>query len=162
MLSAKIQGMIFISIFFGYEATIFPQTPQGFKGVHQLHMEEFGRDYIPVPDLLKPSEVAPLKKRAETPRKYVVGYHPYWNAGLQAAYQWDKLTVINYFNIAVGSDGAITNNNGWPYNTLINVAHKNGVRVQLAVTNFSTSGLSTLLGSAENRSRAIRNIVKVM
>ena len=60
LLSAKIQVMIFISIFFGYEVTIFPQTPQGFKGVHEQHMEEFGRDYIPVPDLLKPSEVSPL------------------------------------------------------------------------------------------------------
>ena len=162
LLSAKIQGIIFISIFFGYEAIIFPQTPQGFKGVHEQHMEEFGRDYIPVPDLLKPSEVSPLVERSESPRKYVVGYHPYWRNLYFNSYQMDKLTVINYFNIAVGSDGAITVNNGWPNNSLINLAHNNGVRVQLAVTNFSSSSLSTLLGSPDSRSKAVGNIVRVM
>ncbi len=162
LLSIRIKIMIFTAIIIGFDTIIFPQLPQGYKGVHQQHMEEFGKTAAAVLDLLKTSDVAPLVERFESPRKYVVGYHPYWNNGLQTAYQWDKLTVINYFNIAVGDSGSITSNNGWPFNSLINVAHNNGVRVQLAVTNFSTTSLSALLGSESNRSRAISNIVKVM
>lgn len=162
LLTVKIRIMIFAAVFIGYDSALFSQTQQGFKGVHQLHMEEYGQDYIFAPDLLKNSEVSPLIVRTLSPRKFIIGYHPYWNNGLEAAYQWDKLTVVNYFNVAVGSDGSIEDNNGWPYNSLINAAHTNGVKVQLVVTNFSTNGLTTLLGSAENRTRAISNIVKLM
>ncbi len=140
----------------------FAQGPAGYKGIHQQHLETFGKKIPDVVDLLKTADVIPFQRRLVEPNRFVVGYHPYWNNGLQTRYKWELLTVVNYFGVSLRSNGTISTTNSWPYNSLINAAHNNGVKAQLVVTLFSANDLTTLLGSPAYRTQAINNIVDLM
>ncbi len=89
----------------------------------------------------------------------VFGYHPYWNGTDWQNYDYDLLSHIAWFGLAMGSDGNITNSHGWPITGLVDLAHGNGVKVIVTVTVFDNSDISTLLGNAAYRQTAIDNLL---
>jgi spore germination protein YaaH len=106
--------------------------------------------------------IEPLVQRSTSQDRVVFGYHPYWEGSAYQQYDWSKLTHIAYFGVEMDQDGNLTNSHSWPVSTLINMAHTNGVKVILTVTNFSSSQIGSIIGSATNRQRAITNLVNAV
>jgi spore germination protein YaaH len=93
-------------------------------------------------------------------QKIVYGYYPYWVSGY-ADLEWELLTHVAWFAISLNSNGTASASNGWPGNWtgLVETAHANGVRVDVAFTLFSGTGIQTLVNSQDNRETAIATIV---
>ena len=92
----------------------------------------------------------------------ILGFHPYWMGTKYLAYDWSTLHTVVFFSLEIGAAGNITNAHGWPWTNLVTHAHDNGARVLVAVTQFSSTDLATLLGSAANRATAVASIVNAM
>lgn len=92
--------------------------------------------------------------------KIVYGYYPYWLSGDEPL-DYDLLSHIAWFAIALGPDGSISEANGWPgsWTDLVAAAHENGVRVDVAFTLFAGDGIDTLVNSETNRAAAIDTII---
>ncbi len=90
--------------------------------------------------------------------KIVYGYLPYWVTDLSHL-RLEDLSHLADFAIEMNSDGSLANLHGWPDSELADACHAAGVKIEVTFTLFSSSGLSTLLGSADNRATAITNII---
>ncbi|UCH62847.1 MAG: T9SS type A sorting domain-containing protein [Fidelibacterota bacterium] len=97
--------------------------------------------------------------RAIGPTREIVGYLPYWQYDSYPTLDYNLLTQINYFSAGLDGSGNITNDHNWPRTELIEFAHARGVKVKLCATLFGSSTLTTLLGNAINRERAIDNLL---
>ncbi|MCF7823771.1 MAG: T9SS type A sorting domain-containing protein [Candidatus Marinimicrobia bacterium] len=93
------------------------------------------------------------------PSHVVFGYHPYWNGTAWENYPYNILSHIAWFGLAMNSIGAITDSHGWPVNGLVDLAHGQGVKVIVTVTNFDNAGIETLLANASYRQNAIDNLI---
>jgi spore germination protein YaaH len=89
----------------------------------------------------------------------VMGFYPYWSSTPVNQLRFDILTVVAFFSIEIDQNGNFTNLHGWPHGALINLAHANGAKAVVTVSNFYGSQISALLGAAANRQNAINNIV---
>lgn len=103
-----------------------------------------------------------LPQTTATQSHHILGFHPYWMGTRYLAYDWSTLHTVVFFSLEISATGQILNDHGWPWNDLVSTAHNNGANILVAATQFSSSDLSTLLGSATNRSAAIANIVNAM
>ncbi len=99
--------------------------------------------------------------RVLAPTKEIVGYLRYWDYGVDFlnALDYNLLTQINYFGAELNPDGTILTDRNWRNINLVNFAHARGVKVKLTAILFGSSALSTLLGSSDNRQRAINNLL---
>ena len=77
------------------------------------------------------------------PCRTVFGYLPYWESS--ANIQWDAITHVAAFSVEVNANGTLGNDHGWPWTSLVNTAHANGVKVVLTATLFNTTSLQTLM-----------------
>ncbi|HUT79416.1 MAG TPA: glycosyl hydrolase family 18 protein, partial [Polyangia bacterium] len=113
----------------------------------------------PLPEAVAVAEAA-SKLRDPIVQKIVYGYYPYWVTGY-AELRWELLTHVAWFAVALNSNGTASNANGWPgsWTGLVDTAHENGVRVDVAFTLFSGTGIQTLVTSATNRATAIDTII---
>ena len=93
------------------------------------------------------------------PSHVVFGYHPYWNGVAWESYNYDILSHVAWFGLAMNNSGNITDSHGWPITGLVDLAHSHGVKVIVTVTNFDNSGIGTLLGNATYRQNAIDNLI---
>jgi spore germination protein YaaH len=75
----------------------------------------------------------------------VFGFLPYWVN--QAWLQYDLISVLAVFSVDMGSSGTITNSHGFPavFQTAMDQAHGAGATVVVTVTNFSGSGIHSIL-----------------
>ncbi len=89
----------------------------------------------------------------------VFGYHPYWKGTAWQNYNYDLLSHIAWFGLAMNSVGDITDSHGWPLQGLVEKAHDNGVKVIVTVTLFDDAGIETLLGNSSYRQNAIDNLI---
>jgi len=126
------------------------------KSIHQIELEK-NRSYKAHDDV----GIVSYGSISSTPNvsKVVYGFYPYWMGDAYTNFQWDLLTHIAYFSIEVNSDGSLGDKHGWPNNSLLNLAHQNGVKVVLTAQNFSATDLSTLLSSVTNRNNLINNLL---
>ena len=93
------------------------------------------------------------------PSHVVFGYHPYWNGTAYLNYEYNMLSHIAWFGLALSAGGNITNDHGWPINGLVDLAHSHGVKVIVTVTLFENADIGTLLGNAGTRQSAINNLI---
>ncbi len=92
----------------------------------------------------------------------VIGYLPHWVDDGIDGLRFDVMTQVNYFSLEMDSGGDIDYDHGWggsASDELITAAHAEGCRVLVTVTNFSPSGLNTLLSSPSNRANAVATLV---
>jgi hypothetical protein len=64
--------------------------------------------------------------------------------------------------VEANSDGSVDNPHGWPWTSVINAAHANGVKVILVATNFTPSSLLTLLTNETYKNNFFVNIREQM
>ena len=130
------------------------------KSIHREELE-FYRNFPSEPDTSFTLDLIPALRKDITAElsHEVFGYLPYWKYSSYGVLNYNLLTTIAYFSAEVSSTGSITNVHNWPASSLVSKAHQNGVRVVLVATLFDRDGLSTLLGSAGNRTRCVNNLL---
>ncbi|NOZ86733.1 MAG: hypothetical protein GXP49_10775 [Deltaproteobacteria bacterium] len=104
----------------------------------------------------EPETPAPVVNRT------VYGYLPYWTSSGYRM-RWDLLTTLAWFSLEMSSNGSITKTHGWGNQAscdLVTNAHDAGVRLEVVVTLFSSSGIHTLLSSSSNRQHAVAELVQ--
>jgi len=115
------------------------------------------RDMPTHPDLLRPSTPSSAPRGAlSAPCSTVFGFLPYWESSANIRY--DLITHLACFSVEVNSDGSLGNDHGWPWTSVINEAHANGVKVILVATLFNGSAIDTLISSPTNRANFFANI----
>ena len=103
--------------------------------------------------------------RAEPPPRLatrVFGYIPYWTAS-KKTWDYQGLTDIALFSVGASDTGTLTSTTFWRSSqarTLIDDAHRHGIKVELAVTNFDPASLHTLLTSPAAVDTLIAALVK--
>jgi len=134
-----------------------PAAPVSFH-----HAQLLAHQNDPVnPDLISGPVPAPANRSAVTgPCKIVFGYLPYWESS--ANIQWDRLTHLAAFSIQVNESGNVTNAHGWPWTSIVNTAHANGVKVHLVVTLFDGNAIVNLITSPANKANFFENMRDLM
>ncbi|MBU0639457.1 MAG: hypothetical protein KKB50_11380 [Planctomycetes bacterium] len=116
------------------------------KSIHQLDFEAH-RDTPTSPDLLKGKDepIVQLRQRGliTQPCATIFGYLPYWSSSQYL--QFDLLTHLACFSVEVNANGSLGNDHGWPWTSVINTAHQNGVKVILVATLFDSDDILTLI-----------------
>lgn len=128
-----------------------------------LHQAEWRahRDDPVNPELIDgPVAVPAARGVSNRPCRTIFGYLPYWETA--ANIQWDKLTHLGAFSIQVNSQGAVTNAHGWPWTSIVNSAHANGVKVHLVVTLFDDVAIYTLINNASYKATFFANMKNLM
>ena len=114
--------------------------------------------------------------RVNVLRRQVYGFLPWWEAPYADELDYDILSTVAYFGVAVRSNGDLARTKdgsttsewaGWTSSWMtdvINAAHSNGTRVALSVTQFAwTAGgrddQAALLSSPDARANAVAQIV---
>ena len=115
------------------------------KSIHQLENENYKDLYSLQKNISENQDpIIPLKKGTNTElTKAVFGYLPYWEYlnNAQNNFRYDLLSHIAIFDFKVNQYGGFSNPSGWPWTSLINTAHSNGVKIIMTVTNFSITNL---------------------
>ncbi|NLE58625.1 MAG: hypothetical protein GX616_09715 [Planctomycetes bacterium] len=102
------------------------------------------------------AQIIPLQPRTGGPCATVFGYLPYWNR--TATLRYDLLTHVALFSFGAKGDGTITNPSGWPWTSVINTAHTNGVKVILVATQFDPDTTLTLITTPACKDAFFANI----
>jgi spore germination protein YaaH len=156
-----LQISLFFLVVFLSTQSIFPQEINK-KGIHQLQKEEFGKiEVIESKSDAHIVKIAPLQKNKRMAlSKIVFGFLPYWeyNSGAHNNIQYDLLTHLAAFDFSASSTGAITNPSNWPWTDVINASHNNGVKVIMAVTNFSGAEINTIITNTTSKNNLFDNI----
>lgn len=118
------------------------------------------RHTVPGPRVL-PDPARLAKARHKTVVRAVYGYYPFWLQDL-ASLRWEALTHIAWFSIELDAQGLVTATHGWPDTEAVQTAHAAGVRVDLAFTLFSGSGVLALCSDPGLRQTAITNMIDLM
>ena len=135
-----------------------PDPTPAFVSVHQQELEAH-RDTPTSPDLLgRPGEpILPLQSpRTARPCRTIFGYLPYWEGATNM--HWNLITHIACFSVDVASDGSVSNAHSWPWTSVINSAHANGVKVILVATLFNDTSISTLINNATYKANFFANM----
>lgn len=131
--------------------------------VHRAALESH-RDAPTSPDLIGNAGLRatpePLTPRSTSTCRTVFGYLPYWESS--ANIQWDALTHVAAFSVEVNANGTLGNDHGWPWTSLVNTAHANGVKVVLVATLFNTTDLLTLASTPAYKQAFFQNIKNKM
>ncbi|WP_343670914.1 glycosyl hydrolase family 18 protein [Chitinophaga sp.] len=95
----------------------------------------------------------------------VIGYMPSWQGDVNAV-QYSKLTHINYaFILPTATGGLQALDNPSKLQSLVSLAHANGVKVLISVggwNNGDDSGFETLAGNSSYRSAFVTNIMNLV
>ncbi len=134
------------------------------KSIHQIEWE-LHRDTQTTPDLIGPSfeKISPLQPRMSkpaSPNAVVFGFLPYWSTDEYLRY--DLLTHVAAFSVEVNENGSLGNDHGWPWVSLINKAHSNGVKVILVATLFDGGKIHNLITNSTYKNNFFVNIKNKM
>lgn len=125
---------------------------------------EANRDSPVSPDLIgaNTSSITSLQPRPPGTElsATIFGYLPYWESA--ANIRWDLLTHIACFSVQVNYNGTFNNLRGWPWTSVINTAHQNGVKVVLVATLFTPSDTLTLITTPSYKNAFFVNIKNQM
>lgn len=95
-------------------------------------------------------------------RSRVFGYIPYWTAS-KNTWNFQGLTDIALFSVGANDAGQLTSTSFWRSSqakTILEEAHKQGVSVELAVTNFDPTSLHNLLSDSAAVDKLIGALVQ--
>ncbi len=106
--------------------------------------------------------IRPLRQglRSAAPCATIFGYLPYWESSDNI--RWDHITHIAAFSVEVNGDGTLGNDHGWPWTSLVNEAHANGVKVVLAATLFNPGEAYSLVTTPAYKQAFFTNIKNKM
>lgn len=104
--------------------------------------------------------IIPLQKKQKAVNKIIFGYLPDWEylANSHKYIQFDLLTHIVYFDFPADSNGNLKNPAGWPWTSLMNDAHVNGVKNILGVTNFEANEIRRIITNSTARTNFFNQI----
>jgi len=112
-------------------------------------------NYSPQPARMRGSH-CPLEKE-------VYGWHPYWSGSAYTSYDFSLLSTISYFSYNVNpATGNYTTIRSWKTTNIISLAHAAGCRVELCVTLFGSSSLTTFLNNATARQTLIDSLLSLV
>ena len=142
------------------------------KSIHQEQSEKYAQynfstdnqwDSLRTVDTGKQHPALSLRSnsRACNLNKRVFGWHPYWNAGLEANYDWNGLTDFCYFSYEVNSaTGAAITTHSFATAPAVTTALANGVNVTLCATLFS--GHTAFFASSTSQQTLITNLINLV
>src|SRR5437016_7099437 len=91
--------------------------------------------------------------------KQVFGWNPYWVGTAYTSYNYSLLSTVAYFSYEVDTaTGSYTDIHFWRTTNLVPLAHSNGVKVVLTVTNFGSAQNTKILSNSVKRQRLIDSI----
>ncbi len=90
----------------------------------------------------------------------IFGFLPYWESA--ANIHWDLITHVACFSVEVNASGTLGNDHGWPWTSVINSAHANGVKVILTATLFDNDSINTLINNTTYTNNFFVNIKNKM
>ena len=137
-------------------------TPQE-QGVHALHKTLYQTDYQVQPGEDNTPVIPLVYDKSKVIGKSVFGYLPDWEVqGSAASLRYDLLTHIAMFDFAMDSLGNLKNPSYWPWTSVINTAHTNGVKVILCVTNFEGSEITYFLDRPTARQNFFQKLASLI
>ena len=95
-------------------------------------------------------------------RFFVAGYHPYWAGDAWAAYPWDVLDEVYFFEIEAGADGAIRDLHGWPDMDLVSRAREESVRVVPTVSMHDGTAFASLFADPRASARLVDELTALL
>lgn len=112
--------------------------------IHKLLLEAH-RDTPVNPALTREAgaTVALQPRTGSYPCQTVYAYLPYWEN--PTPLEWSLITHLACFAVEVNSNGTLGNSHGWPWTSMVNEAHANGVKVHLVATLFDSASIQTLI-----------------
>lgn len=137
---------------------------QSNKSIHQIEDEKYKSQYsLQKSNAQTEAEIIPLKKNVNNKLNTTVfGYLPYWeySDNAQNNFRYDLLSHIAVFDFKVNQSGGFSTPSGWPWTSLINTAHENGVKIIMTVTNFNitNSQMHEVLTNALIKATFIANV----
>ncbi len=153
-MASKLLGIITLAFILPFTLEAQAEKP------HAFQLAEYGASDLDQQGDFS-GEPRQLQSRVESrdPSHVVFGYHPYWNGTAWQDYNYNLLSHVAWFALAMDASGSITNAHGWPVTGLVDLAHSHGVKVIVTVTLFDNDAIATLLASATNRQNAIDNLI---
>jgi spore germination protein YaaH len=91
----------------------------------------------------------------------IYGYYPYW-ADHDENIPWEHLTHLAFFSVTLNPDGSLGDDHNWGSRgaALVEAGRSHGVKVVLTVTMFDSDEIREVLSTAQNRDRAIDNLLQ--
>lgn len=144
-----------------FAGALYAQAQPEFS-IHQYHAEQFRTEqYERTPDKGVENEpIIPLQyDKSKELNTTVFGYLPDWEYEANERYlQYDLLTHIACFDFPVDRYGNLGAPYKWPWTTLINKAHAQGVKVIMCVTNFTGSEIHNIIASDFAKNAFLNNV----
>jgi len=133
------------------------------KGAHQLEWEAHKNNVEILYKKQSAEDIIPLNKTKSEQKELsaaVFGYLPYWEYDSAPQYfQYDLLSHIACFDFGVSiTDGSISNPSGWPWTSMINDAHTNGVKVIMCVIEFDNDDIHTIITNTAVKNNFFANV----
>lgn len=128
--------------------------------IHQEELEShpYSHEWYEVQNV--PAQISTIRSNCQLNRM-VFGWHPYWQNGLEANYQWNLLSDLCFFSYEVNANnGNAVSTHGWSTNAAVTTALNNGTRVHLCVTLFSNH--ATFFGNPTAQNTLISNLVSAV
>jgi len=148
--------ILILTVTFGYS--------QERKGAHQLEWEAHKNNVEILHKKQSTEDIIPLNKTKSEQKELsaaVFGYLPDWeyNKSAPQYFQYDLLSHIACFDFGVFiTDGSISNPSGWPWTSMINDAHTNGVKVIMCVIEFDNDDIHTIITNTAVKNNFFANV----
>jgi spore germination protein YaaH len=95
--------------------------------------------------------------------KAVYGWYPYWMGTSYTGYDFSLLSTFAYFSYEVNpANGKYTSIHSWKTTNSIPLAHAAGCRVELSVTLFGGTNLSTFLTNSTSKQTLIDSLISLV
>ena len=135
------------------------------KGIMQEQSEYFAKKNISAEEYYSINKPAKINKDKSSQtcnlNKMVFGWHPYWENGLEANYDWNLISDFCYFSYELNaSTGEANTTHSFETTSSVTTALNNGVNVHLCVTLFSDH--QTFLESSSARQTLIDNLIDLL
>jgi spore germination protein YaaH len=163
-------------LFFLLYAPVFAQNAtvsfqqDSIRSVHQYFLQQY-KDWDRLhPELLKqggPPKVIPLDltKRNTALKHEVFGYMPYWWLTQLNNIDFSLVSTIAYFDVAADGNGGVDISELTNYSSqiasLLNIAHTNGIRVVLCMTNFTPSWIASDVSNPSVKKKLIDSLFAI-
>lgn len=139
------------------------------RSVHEVQSTEHVRAGNTVA-LVQPETGTTLSPPLNTARaaeksltKHIFGWNPYWMGTAYKSFDYSLLSTVAYFSYEVDpATGSYTTVHYWKTTELIPLAHENGTRVVLTVTNFGNANNAAILNNPDRQNVLIDSLVALV
>lgn len=141
---------------------------QEHRSIHELESEEYsrGKKVAFVQPEAETSFSPPLNMARAAEKsltKHVIGWNPYWTGTAYTSFDYSLLSTVAYFSYEVDTaTGSYTTIHYWKTTELLPLAHENGTRVVLTVTNFGNANNAAILNSPAKQKVLIDSLIALI